>query len=77
VLTREDLRRSLRRSPLDVHCEIDDGFALCGGNKVPRVSHDQFVHLGEVLAATAEPPHRWPWQRCLACVAMTEGAEAE
>jgi hypothetical protein len=56
-------------SPLDVHCEIDDGFALCGGNKVPRVPHDRFVQLGEILATSA-PPRRWPWQRCPTCVAM-------
>ena len=57
--------------PLDVHCEIDDGFALCGGNKVPRVPHDHFVQLGEVLT-NAPPPRRWPWQRCPTCVSMLE-----
>jgi len=59
------------RRPLDVHCEVDDGFALCGGNKVPRVPHDRFVQLGWVLATSA-PPRRWPWQRCPACVAMAD-----
>jgi hypothetical protein len=67
-------RPAQTRLPLDVHCEIDDGFALCGKNAVPRVPHDVFVHLAEVLA-DAPPLHlrRHPWQRCPACVAMVEG----
>ena len=64
----------LKRDPLDVHCQLDDGFALCGGNRVPRVPHDRFVQLGEVLAkALPYRPRRWPWQRCGACVSMLEG----
>jgi len=62
----------LKRDPLDVHCQLDDGFALCGGNKVPRVPHDRFVQLGEVLVNARPRPCR-PWQRCGACVSMLEG----
>lgn len=60
------------KAPLDVHCELDDGFALCGGNSVPRVPYDRFVFLGEVLARPDAPPQhpRFPWQRCRACVDM-------
>jgi hypothetical protein len=58
--------------PLDVHCAIDDGFALCGGNKAPCVPYDRFVWIGEVLAAVAPLPRNRPWQRCAACVAMIE-----
>lgn len=54
--------------PLDVHCEVDDGFALCGGNYVPRVPLDRFVQLGEMLKH--DTPVRYPWQRCPSCVAM-------
>jgi hypothetical protein len=58
---------------LDVHCKLDDGFALCGGNYVPRVAYDHFINLGEVLS-NASPQQlssqRWPIQRCAACVAM-------
>jgi hypothetical protein len=59
-----------RRDLLDVHCSTADGVSLCGGNKVPRISHDQFVQLGAILAITRHHP---AWQRCPACVAMTEG----
>jgi hypothetical protein len=65
----------VKQDPLDVHCEIDDGFALCGGNYVPRVPHDQFVYLGEVLANATRPPRRWPWQRCPSCVSMLESGQ--
>jgi hypothetical protein len=54
---------------LDIHCEIDDGFTLCGGNYVPRVPLDRFIQLGELLA-NASPTQRYPWQRCPSCAAM-------
>lgn len=57
-------------APLDVHCKLDDGFALCGGNLVPRVPYDHFIHLGEVLANATARPTRFPWQRCPTCVDM-------
>lgn len=62
--------------PLDVHCKLDDGFSLCGGNKVPCVPHDLFEHLAEVKEkADQSVPKRFPWQRCRACVAMLENAQ--
>jgi hypothetical protein len=67
----------VKQDPLDVHYALDNSFALCRGNRVPRVPCDHFVYLGEVLSeglvtealASAPPgPRRYPWQRCAACV---------
>jgi hypothetical protein len=62
-------RVSPKQVLLDVHCATADGVSLCGGNKVPRISHDQFVQLGAVLTVTR---HRPAWQLCPACVAIAE-----
>lgn len=66
-------------APLDVHCELDDGFSLCGGNRVPRVRYERFVFLGEILASPNAPPQhpRFPWQRCRSCVDMITPAANE
>lgn len=66
-------RFAQERVLLDVHCEIDDGFALCGGNKVPRLRYDQFIQLGTMLVRS-DRLRSAPWQRCLACVAVVEAA---
>lgn len=59
--------------PLDVHCEIDDGFALCVGNKVPRVPVDLFLQLAQVTGSSA----RFPWLRCSRCVVLLTPAAVE
>jgi hypothetical protein len=56
---------------LDIHCEIDDGFALCGGNKVPRVPLERFLYLGEAFAAFPRLRQGCGMQRCVTCIELT------